>query len=67
MPVTLQEAKQALGMHGLKWVCCECLTLNGPSQMFCVNCGKQRWFQLGLTLPVAEAAAAVINAEGYGA
>ena len=66
MPVTLQEAKQALGMHGLKWVCCECLTLNRPSQTFCVNCGKQRWAQIGFTIPMAEAAAECISAEGYG-
>lgn len=67
MPVTLTEATQALKLHGLKWVCCECLTVNKPGQVECVQCGKQRWVQLGFGRAMAAAQAQCIVDEGHGA
>lgn len=67
MPLTLDEHKSAAKLGGLKWVCCECLTVNRPTQVECSICGKQRWWQLGISAYEATALAAKINAGGHGA
>ena len=67
MPLTLTDATQALHLHGLKWVCCECLTVNKPGLVDCVTCGKQRWEQIGLMRAVTVAQAQCIVDEGHGA
>lgn len=67
MPITLNSPEQAQKLTGLKWVCCECLTVNRPNIIDCVACGKQRWAQFAFTRTEALAAAATINDEGHGA
>jgi hypothetical protein len=67
MPLTLTQHQDAAKLSGLKWVCCECLTVNRPMQVDCVTCGKQRWYQLGIGEYAARAAAQAINDEGHGA
>jgi hypothetical protein len=32
-----------------RWECCECANLNPVRQLYCKNCGKRRWAQLGLS------------------
>ena len=67
MPITLKVATDALHLHGLKWVCCECLTVNKPGLVDCVQCGKQRWHQLSFSRAMAAAQAEYIVDEGHGA
>jgi hypothetical protein len=67
MPLTLAEHHEAAKLSGLKWVCCECLTVNKPMQIDCVICGKQRWQQLGVSAYEARALAEAIRHTGHGA
>lgn len=67
MPLVLDKPESAAKLTGLKWVCCECLTVNRPTQIGCLTCGKQRWYQLGISEYEATALAEAINEDGHGA
>ena len=64
--LTLKRPDEAAKLSGLKWVCCECPTVNQPSKVECGGCGKQRWEQLGFPMALAVATAQVIADEGHG-
>jgi hypothetical protein len=66
MPLILDKPESAAQLTGLKWVCCECLAVNRPACIDCINCGKTRWQQLGVTPEAAEQLAKHISSEGYG-
>jgi hypothetical protein len=67
MTLTLDRPESAAKLSGLKWVCSECLTVNRPMQIDCVTCGKQRWYQLGISEYAARVVAQQIVDEGHGA
>lgn len=66
MPLTLNKPSEAAKLTGLKWVCCECLTVNKPAVVDCDGCGKQRCVQLGMNAYTAKVLSVGINEEGHG-